>query len=83
MYHMWLFEDGHIAQRESELGQIRLKVSSKPTLVKDQEDQLPIIEPKPLDWRRDIQLKSIYRQVSSQLTGSGFGSNTQFRKRST
>ena len=62
-YNIWMFEDGHIARRETELGHVMLKVSTKPELVKAEEDQIPVITPKPLDWKKDIQLRSIYRQV--------------------
>ena len=59
---MWLFEDGHMAQRESDLGIIQLKIVEIPELVNDEEDKLPNIKVPKLEWRNDFQLKSIYRQ---------------------
>ena len=57
VYNIWMFEDGHIAQRETELGKVQLKVAQMPELATDKEDELPKIELKPLNWRDDIQLR--------------------------
>jgi len=70
VYNIWMFEDGHIAQRETELGKVQLKVAQMPELATDKEDELPKIELKPLNWRDDIQLKSIYRQKATDFSQS-------------
>ena len=69
-----MFEDGHIALRESETGQIQISAPKKPDLVSDKEDELPKIQLKPLDWTKDIQLRSIYRQKAIEKSVS----NSQF-----
>ena len=65
-----MFEDGHIALRESETGQIQISAPKKPDLVSDKEDELPKIQLKPLDWTKDIQLRSIYRQKAIEKSDS-------------
>ena len=68
---MWLFEDGHIASRESVSGTVQLQVNKMPELIKDEEDLEPVIVLQKLDWHQDMQLKSIYRQRAKELR-SGF-----------
>lgn len=68
---MWLFEDGHIASRESVSGTVQLQVNQMPELIKDEEDLEPVIVLQKLDWHQDMQLKSIYRQRAKELR-SGF-----------
>jgi len=70
VYNIWMFEDGHIALRESETGQIQISAPKKPDLVSDKEDELPKIQLKPLDWTKDIQLRSIYRQKAIEKSDS-------------
>ena len=67
VYNLWLFEDGHIASRESDTGKVQLQVNKIPELIKDEEDLEPVITLPPLNWHDDMQLKSIYRQKASQL----------------
>merc|ERR1711935_600540 len=70
VYNMWLFEDGHIACRESASGAIQLRVETMPELVKDEEDLEPVVILQKLDWHQDMQLKSIYRQRAKELSVS-------------
>jgi len=70
VYNLWLFEDGHIASRESDGGKVQLQVSKMPQLIKDEDDLEPVIKLPPLNWHDDMQLKSIYRQKASQLSSS-------------
>merc|ERR1711931_414982 len=70
VYNLWLFEDGHIASRESDSGKVQLSVSKMPELIKDEDDLEPVIKLPPLNWHDDMQLKSIYRQKASQLSSS-------------
>lgn len=70
VYNLWLFEDGHIASRESEAGKVQLQVRKMPELIKDEDDLEPVIKLPPLNWHDDMQLKSIYRQKASQLSSS-------------
>ena len=67
VYNLWLFEDGHIASRESDTGKVQLQVNKMPELIKDEDDLEPVISLPPLNWHDDMQLKSIYRQKASQL----------------
>ena len=67
VYNLWLFEDGHIARRESDTGNVQLQVNKVPELIIDEEDLLRSVELPPLQWHQDMQLKSIYRQKASQL----------------
>lgn len=67
---MWLFEDGHIASRESVSGAVQLRVEKMPELVKDEEDLEPVVILQKLDWHQDMQLKSIYRQRAKELSVS-------------
>ena len=64
---MWLFEDGHIAYRESATGNVQLAIEKMPELIKDEEDLEPVIVLQKLDWHQDMQLKSIYRQRAKEL----------------
>lgn len=70
IYNLWLFEDGHIAHRESAAGNLQLNIPHKPVLIKDEEDLEPVINLPPLDWHNDMQLRSIYRQRATQLSSS-------------
>lgn len=70
VYNMWLFEDGHIASRESVSGTVQLQVNQMPELIKDEEDLEPVIVLQKLDWHQDMQLKSIYRQRAKELSTS-------------
>ena len=67
VYNLWLFEDGHIARRESDAGKIQLQVNKVPELIIDEDDLIQTITFPPLNWHDDMQLKSIYRQKASQL----------------
>ena len=67
VYTLWLFEDGHIARRESDAGKIQLQVNKVPELIIDEDDLIQTITFPPLNWHDDMQLKSIYRQKASQL----------------
>ena len=69
---MWLFEDGHIASRESVSGTVQLQVGKMPELIKEEEDLEPVIVLQKLDWHQDMQLKSIYRQRAKELRNSVF-----------
>ena len=69
---MWLFEDGHIASRESVSGTVQLQVGKMPELIKEEEDLEPVIVLQKLDWHQDMQLKSIYRQRAKELRNRVF-----------
>jgi len=70
VYNIWLFEDGHIAMRESSTGIVQVEVERKPELIKDEEDLEPVINLPRLNWNDDMQLKSIYRQRATELSVS-------------